>query len=1101
MGVPGADAGVCSFPGHLLASVPTVRSPFLDRPESAWIAHNAFAFAIPDGYPVSPGHTLVIPRRVVPTWFDATPEEQVAILGLIAEVKRMLDRELHPDGYNVGFNAGEAAGQTVMHLHVHVIPRYRGDVEDPRGGVRHVIPGKGNYLAKAASTLIPAPTVAPSLSTGEAADPFLDHLEPLFAHATHVAIVAAFVREKGLHVLREHLRAALDRGAHVALVTGDYLNYTEVAALRMLLAWSLAAARGEAGKGSLKARVMAMANLHGPMPSFHPKSWRFEAPDLAVAYVGSSNISESALKTGIEWNLRVERGRDPHAYREVVEAFDRLWNRAQELTEAWISDYERRVEASPAPLPLFAEDAAVVPEPHPIQLEALAALARCRAEDERKRAVVVLATGLGKTWLAAFDAAAYAQQYVIGRTPRILFIAHREELLIQAARTFRRMFRDKRPRIGFFVGDTSDFDGDLVFASVQKLSRPENLARLTLARFDYVVVDEVHHGTARSYRKVLDRLAPGFLLGLTATPDRADGADVLGLFDDYVAYRADLGIGVERGRLVPFAYFGLKDKVDYKAITWKGRPFNVDELAAAIDTDERLDQLWRSWIEHPGRRTIVFCCNIQHADHARAFLAAKNVKTASVHSGPTSADRAEALADLASGTLEAVCAVDLFNEGIDVPLVDRVVMLRPTESPVLFLQQLGRGLRVALHKERLVVLDFVGNDRIFLDRVRMLLSLATEPSGLREYLEGQRAAGLPPGCTMDLELEAKALLLHFLPGGRTEVERAYDEVVASRGERPTAGELYRMGHLPRDLRATHGSWFDFLLGEKNALNERERRVLAGAGEWLRELEITAMSKCFKMITLEALIEAGALATGLPVDELARRSHALLLRSPELFRDLEDVAQLPDPRKPEEKRLTAYWKGNPVKAWTQADKAGRVWFAVEADRFVPRLPIPEGDEETFEAMTRELVDYRLAQYRARSASFEAEIVSEQGDPLLRLPSRKRFPSVPDNAVNVRLPDGAVWRFHFTKDKCKQAHPAGKQQNLLPDLLRRWFGLRLEGTVRGRAVRFTREPDGLRAEPVGARVLEMPQWGTILAFPGLKAAVLMASPIRSFLPLAS
>jgi superfamily II DNA or RNA helicase/diadenosine tetraphosphate (Ap4A) HIT family hydrolase len=1061
-----------------------VTSPFLDIPASAWVAHNDLAFAVRDRYPVSPGHTLIIPRREVPTWFEATPGEHAALLALVAEVKQALDDELHPHGYNVGFNAGEVAGQTVMHLHVHVIPRYRGDVEDPRGGVRHVIPGKGNYLA-AAPARADSPSASSSLSTGETTDPFLRHLEPLFARADQVAIVAAFVRERGLNLLRGYVRAALERGAHVKIITGDYLNYTEVTALRMLHAWARASGTG-AGTGSLEASVVAMADLSGPMPSFHPKSWRFEAPDFAVAYVGSSNISESALKTGIEWNLRVERGRDPQAYGEVVQAFDFLWNhRARQLTEAWISDYERRIEALPAPLPLFVEDVVIVPEPHGLQRAALAALARCRTEEQRRRAIVVLATGLGKTWLAAFDAAAYARDRLGGRAPRILFIAHREELLVQASRTFRCMFRDQRPRVGFFVGEHDDLGADLVFASVQKLSRPEHRARLASARFDYAIVDEVHHGTAKSYRDVLDRLDAGFLLGLTATPDRADGADVLGLFDDYVAYRADLGVGVEQKRLVPFAYFGLKDQVDYERITWHGQRFNADELARAVDTDERLEQLWRRWIEHPGRRTIVFCCNIQHADHASAFLTRKGVKIASVHSGPTSVDRAEALTDLASGALDALCAVDLFNEGVDVPLVDRVVMLRPTESPVLFLQQLGRGLRVAPGKERLVVLDFVGNDRVFLDRVRMLLSLATEPAGLREFLEGRRDAALPGNCTIDLELEAKSLLLHFLPGGRAAVEGAYDEIVASRAERPTAGELYRMGQPPGELRAAHGSWFAFLR-ERDALTASERSVLDVAAEWLRELEVTPMTKCFKMVTLEALLESQALSTGLPLDELARRSHAILLRSPELFADLEGVARLPEPRQPDDRKLSAYWRDNPVKAWTNADKADKsssTWFAVEGARFVPRLPVTAGDEETFASMTRELVDYRLAEYRARQASFEAEVVWEHGDPHLRLPSRRRFPGMPSKIVDVRLPDGALWRFHFTASLCRAVHLAGSQQNRLPDLLRRWFGL---GAARGCAVRFTREPDGLHAAPVGAAVIELPSRGKILAFPRLEAA---------------
>ncbi|WP_437819418.1 HIT domain-containing protein [Sorangium sp. So ce1078] len=208
-------------------------SPFLEAPASSWVASNTLAFALRDRFPVSPGHTLVIPRRLIATWFDATPDERTALFALVDEVKSQLDAELHPDGYNIGINAGEAAGQTVMHLHVHVIPRFRGDVDDPRGGVRHVIPGKGNYLAAR-----PAP-----LATGGTDDPLLEHLVPLFARATDIAILAAFVQESGLDQLERHVFSALERGARIRLITGDYLHITQATALADLLGSSRGASR------------------------------------------------------------------------------------------------------------------------------------------------------------------------------------------------------------------------------------------------------------------------------------------------------------------------------------------------------------------------------------------------------------------------------------------------------------------------------------------------------------------------------------------------------------------------------------------------------------------------------------------------------------------------------------------------------------------------------------------------------------------------------------------------------------------------------------------------------------------------------------------
>ena len=297
---------------------------FLGIAPSLYVAHNALCFAIRDRFPVSLGHTLVITRRRVATWFDATADEQRALFALVDEVKAALDVEHHPDGYNVGFNAGAAAGQTVMHLHVHVIPRYRGDMPDPRGGVRHVIPEKGNYLKSKEAPPPPPPPPdndARPLSTG-GDDPFLHHLHPLWRCAEQVAIVAAFVRDSGLQVLRRELLPALERGARVQLLTGDYLNITQAQALAQLLAWQRGrddqddddeyAALHDKG-GALEVRVVdTLADAQrrrGATRSFHPKSWRFEGPGLATAFVGSSNISKEALTRGVEWNLRVDRDR------------------------------------------------------------------------------------------------------------------------------------------------------------------------------------------------------------------------------------------------------------------------------------------------------------------------------------------------------------------------------------------------------------------------------------------------------------------------------------------------------------------------------------------------------------------------------------------------------------------------------------------------------------------------------------------------------------------------------------------------------------------------------------------------------------------------
>lgn len=1071
-------------------------SVFLEIPESAWVASNAHAFAVRDRYPVSDGHTLVITRRVVADWFSATAAEREAVVQLVDEVKRQLDGELGPDGYNVGFNAGAAAGQTVPHLHVHVIPRYRGDMDDPRGGVRHVIPSKGNYLR----------AVEP-LATGGEDDPFARHVLPLFGLADEVAIVAAFVQESGLERIRHATDDALARGALIRLVTGDYLNITQASALELLLDWQASAADGElddARAGRLEARVVEVEKLPPRVRSFHPKSWRFESASFGVAFVGSSNLSRAALDTGIEWNLRVDRDRDATAYGRVRDAFDALWSSARPLDAAWVDAYARRARRAELALPAGDEEAealAAPPQPHEVQREALERLRECRAAG-RRRAVVVLATGLGKTWLAAFD---HAQLHAeLNRRPRLLFLAHRRELLRQAAQTFRRLQRGHADpgRVGWFVGDDADLDADLVFASVAKLARPEHVARLRAHEFDYVVVDEVHHAAASSYRRILDGLDPSFLLGLTATPDRADAADVLGLFDDFVAYRADIARGVELGRLTPFHYFGVKDDIDYSNIPWRNRRFDVEAVAAAAQTEARMRTLWRAWSTHVGTRSLIFCCSIAHAVYVRGWLREQGVRVSAVFAGEGSDDRDVALAGLQRGELDAVCAVDMFNEGIDVPAIDRVVMLRPTESSVVFLQQLGRGLRASDGKTGVIVIDFVGNHRVFLERLRALLALggSTQAGAVRALLESEELRELPAGCSVDLELEAKELLSRlFNVSGVDEVERAYRELCVERGaeddptERPTAGELHRMGYLPSKLRARHGGWLDFVRAERG-LTASQGEVLDVAGAFLRELEITPMTKCFKMVTLEALIEADCLWDGMPVRELATRSHAILRRAPELFADVADD-ELRVPELSSEQlaaQWEAYWRKNPVAAWTSAKRGGRAWFRLDGDHLALDVEVAEGLRPDFAQLTRELVDYRLAQYRARTRaaqpsvdSFVCKVTWNQRDPILKLPGRGRA-ELPVGETDVRLPDGAVWQFRFAKEFCNVARPAGTARNQLPDLMRRWFGPRAGQPGTAYQVRFVAGPDGLWIEPVEAEIVELATRRAIAAYPDLRAA---------------
>jgi superfamily II DNA or RNA helicase/diadenosine tetraphosphate (Ap4A) HIT family hydrolase/HKD family nuclease/SOS-response transcriptional repressor LexA len=1151
--------------------VPDAPSPFVEITHTDWVCANTFAFAVYDRFPVSPGHVLVITRRVVPTFFECTADEQAALMELVGEVKRLLDqREPKPNGYNVGFNSGAAAGQTVPHVHVHVIPRYAGDMVDPRGGVRHVIPEKGNYLAESRPL---APQAEPNKPLAEQAVYFLTtgpdrplwhRLADRLPGASEVDLLASFVQTSGLDLVGKSLFRAIAAGAKVRLLVGDYLGITSPDALRQLLGWV------DLAGPAFEARLAELETLRGSPDSFHPKAWRIADASGGIVVVGSSNLSRAALETGVEWNLVGETSGNDALDHELFAAFDDLWQQATPLSAELVDRYVSKVGQASAcqmwdPPP---QDDRLKPVllPRPWQQEALASLAAIRGQGYQK-ALVAVATGLGKTWLAAFDVLAVGRE--LGRPPLVLVIAHRAEILAQAEATLRQAMEVEwgsvnvewwvGSRTGFSLSNAASTPSDrqaeacptLVIASIQKLSRPDGLAALAAAPpFDYCVIDEVHHAEAPSYRRVLARLselsraAPSFTLGLTATPERTDGVDVATLFDDILAYQATIGDGIAEGSLVPFRYRGLKDDVDFEQIPWRNGRFDPAVLEAALENAPRMERVWAEWQAAPAGRTLVFCCSRRHAVYVRDWLRRKGVSAAAVFSesgtgfslsNPSAAQsrtgfslsnaaastrqakdlshksdpRMASLAAFHAGTLSALCVVDLFNEGVDIPLVDRVVMLRPTESKIVFLQQLGRGLRAAEGKLRLEVIDFVGNHRVFASRLVHLLSLAPAATAadatgfalLKRYLDGREPA-LPEGCVLDVELEAKELLARFLPAGRAAVEEAYRGMRAELGRRPTPTELLHAHYLPHTLRAAHGSWFGFCRAEGD-LDASEDRVVERFGAWLGMLETTNLNKSYKMVVLRVLLDRDALWDGMEIDALATACRQFLVSHPALRADLADIvppksplreqgdsgsAPLPTPSTPaDDPAFTAYWLKWPLSRWMD-DQAGQRWFTRRDDRFVAAFTCPPELRAGFESLTGELVDLRLAHYsqsrlrapaalEARSASegnrpittFRAKVSHSGGKPILFLPTVESVPSRPTGPTRVRLPDGREWVFRFVKVACNVAHPAdaasARGNNALSALLRDWFGpdAGLPGT--NFEVEFTSIDEGWSAAPLG------------------------------------
>jgi superfamily II DNA or RNA helicase/diadenosine tetraphosphate (Ap4A) HIT family hydrolase len=1019
---------------------------------------------------------LLITKRHVGSWFDATPEEQQALIAAIPIARAAIEGQHQPEGWNIGINVGEVGGQTIDHLHVHLIPRYAGDVPDPRGGVRHVIPGLGNYLQSPQQM----PTRAPhdrSLIRGDISDPLIEHLLAHLDHAIGVDLAVAFILESGVRRLEGHLRDVLGRSAEsrVRIVTGDYLGVTEPRALLRLLDLP----------GNFELRIFESRGQ-----SFHPKAYiLYEKDRRGVAFVGSSNLSHTALSEGVEWNYRVVTDRDAAGFADIVEAFERLAAHpsTKPVSPQWIDTYAaRRLTAQERDGGVSAELPQAPPKPHAVQQEALQALARTR-EDGNTAGLVVLATGLGKTWLSAFDT-------VAAKAERVLFVAHREEILDQALQTFRRI----RPEasLGKYTGTERFPEAQVLFASIQTLGRQAHLDRFPREAFDYIVVDEFHHAAAATYRRLIDHFCPGFLLGLTATPDRTDGGDLLGLCGENLVFSTDLIDGINLGLLCPFRYFGVPDDVDYENIPWRNARFDEEALTRAVATERRAQNAYEQFTKRRGTRALGFCVSQRHADFMATWFVEHGLRAVAVHSGPSSAPRTHSLERLEAGHLDIIFAVDIFNEGVDLPAVDTILMLRPTESRIVWLQQFGRGLRYRAGKT-LTVIDYIGNHRSFLLKPRTLLGLGTEDGLLRVALAALREGTyeLPQGCSVTYELEAQDIIEQLLRPSRPEeaLEAYYRAFEESTGARPTASEAYHDGLEPRAARRGYGSWLGFVEA-MGGLSERERAARGAHSEFLGALEETEMVKSYKMLVLLAMLSRGQLPGKLSIDELTQIFLEVGRRFPGLREELAaSVADRDEARQSLEK--------NPIAAWVGGKgTGGRPYFSYVDRVFAMTLEVLPEHRDSFAGLVREIVDWRLAQYLRRlgaskPTSFECAVSHAGSRPIIFLPPRERNAWMPIGWEPVEA-DGVPYRASFQKIAVNVLLPEGAEGNQLPAVLTKWFGPDAGQPGRRDRVLFQRQGERWVLEPVAdeANVPESTKPHLWTSYPREKIPTLFGLPFQ-------
>jgi superfamily II DNA or RNA helicase/HKD family nuclease len=773
-------------------------------------------------------------------------------------------------------------------------------------------------------------------------NPLLPHLCQSISRADQIDFSVAFITTAGLRLLLPDLHDALEpnpeankKPAQLRILTSDYLGVTDPDALRLLLLLQQ--------KGA-DVRIYEAADR-----SFHMKAYLFAndtKDDLqGAAFIGSSNITSQALQGGLEWNYRIDYPVDT-GFIEARQQFEILFNdlHTRRLTDEWIEAYEARRKPPYQPVAPGSHEKELPPTPTHIQLEVLAALTDTRSKGFQ-RGLVVLATGLGKTWISAFDAEQAGAR-------RVLFVAHREEILNQAAETFLRI----RPtaRVGFYKGERRDKEVDILFASIQTLSRISHLQGFSPQHFDYVIIDEFHHAAAGTYHRVLDYFLPRFLLGLTATPDRTDQTDILNLCDGNLVFSCNLFTGIEQGLLSPFHYYGIyDDNVDYQHIPWRNGRFDPEQLSNKLATLARARHALEEWRRRGQRRTLAFCASIRHADFMADYFSKARVPSAAVYAG-SSLSRGDALQQLSDCRLSVIFSVDLFNEGVDLPAIDTVMMLRPTESKILFLQQLGRGLRKSEEKQHLMVLDFIGNHKSFLHKPAALLECDSTYKQLAAAVSAleQKTIKLPDGCYINYDLR----LIQFLKSLDDEgVQQEYQALRAVLGRRPTLSEFYRSGANLESMRQQYGSWFDFL-DKMGDINEHVRGISDVVRSFLSGLEKTTL-KDHRLSLLEAFQELDGWNNPPDLEKLSEHIWQTLQRRRMLLGDLPDEINESSSAKASEWKK--YWHTVPVSALIE-----RRFFTVAHNCLRPTFKVDDIQYEFFRSMIRELIDYRLSVYITR-----------------------------------------------------------------------------------------------------------------------------------------
>jgi superfamily II DNA or RNA helicase len=647
----------------------------------------------------------------------------------------------------------------------------------------------------------------------------------------------AFVTTSGVAALIETLLALQQKGIKGKILVSQYLNFTQPEALKRLLKLK-----------NLEVKIAIAQN-------FHSKGYLFRRERTFDLIVGSSNLTASALCSNIEWNLKVSATPESYIISNAIHHFETEYKNAVLVNAEFIAEYAEQYKRHNNLRNIWRQEVNTSTNtsivPNSMQVEALRSLEGLRVLG-KKKALIISATGTGKTYLSAFD----AQR---NDAKKLLFVVHRLNIAKASMEAYRRIFGNTRT-YGLYSGDVREEDADFVFSTVQTISRHDHLMRFSPAYFDYIVIDETHRAAADSYKNIMGYFNPRFMLGMTATPERTDGQDVFQLFDHIIGYEIRLHRALEENILSPFHYYGITD------ISVNGKVLDEDADIRVLTADERINRIIEKaqlyGTDNGMVKGLIFCSSVQESNALSAGFNERGLKTVALSSMNSEAERAEAISKLErdEGGLDYIFSVDIFNEGVDIPGVNQVIMLRPTESAIIFVQQLGRGLRKVENKEYLTVIDFIGNyKKNFLVPVALYGDTTYNKDTLRKLITS--GSSLIPGTsTINFDRITKEKIFEAIDQANMQLRRDlindYNLLKYKIGRSPMMTDFLEHGSRDPFLFVSNSkSYFNFVASVEEEYTAKISPLEASLLQFL-SLEVNNAKRVEESLILQQLIRKG-----------------------------------------------------------------------------------------------------------------------------------------------------------------------------------------------------------------------------------------------------